>query len=655
MLVAQPGAGRIEIAKVAKLKTSRSLRICLFFLWTTCTAWAVDPYKQISQYGHTAWRIQDGFFSGAPNAIAQTRDGYLWIGTENGLIRFDGVHFVPWVPLKGKLLSSGIFSLLAGTDGSLWIGTSTNLAHLQNGNLTNYLGSGFAQFLFGISDYNGLSSSILSNNWRDTGSLYVQDDWKVSPSLTVNAGLRWEFGTGLHEAQNRVAGIDLSNGNFMLPKSRQGKSPMLPAGIPVEYVDSDTLMDMHQLNFGPRLGLSYKLGAKTVVRAGAGIFYANPFPAGVLDYPLNPPFGVAVQGPNVIDIDTGFSSTYLSNFNVQSTAIDIYQAKPNYPTTNNWNVAVQWELPGAMTFEAAYVGSTSTHVNAGRDMNQPYPSATNTPPATRRPYPNLGILGDVLNSSNGNYHSLQTKLEKRSRNITYLLAYTLGHSLDDAPSNITLSEGENWDFYRDPRNPKGDYGNSYFDIRNRIVFDGLYALPVGRGSALGGNMAGWANQAIGGWQLGGIVQFQTGQHFAAITYTDPSNADIYSFAGAAFPNVTGNVSDYTGCPNGKRSIYCWFNPNAFAPSNPGRYGTEARNSLVGPNDFDMDAVLIKSFPIKERYRIRFRAEAYNASNHPNFAVPNNVVGPGFSSGGNFGQITGVGSQRQVQLALRFED
>ena len=107
----------------------------------SCTAWAVDPSKRISQYGHTAWRIQDGVFNGAPNAIAQTADGYLWIGTQDGLIRFDGVSFVLWVPLKGKLSSSAIFSLLAGTDGSLWIGTSTNLAHLQNGNLTNYLGA----------------------------------------------------------------------------------------------------------------------------------------------------------------------------------------------------------------------------------------------------------------------------------------------------------------------------------------------------------------------------------------------------------------------------------------------------------------------------------------------------------------------------------
>ncbi len=121
------------------MSISRSLRIWSLLLSLGCTTWAVDPNKQISQYGHTAWRIQDGVFNGAPNAIAQTTDGYLWIGTQNGLIRFDGIRFVPWVPLKGKLLSSGIFSLLAGTDGSLWIGTSRNLAHLQNGNLTNYL------------------------------------------------------------------------------------------------------------------------------------------------------------------------------------------------------------------------------------------------------------------------------------------------------------------------------------------------------------------------------------------------------------------------------------------------------------------------------------------------------------------------------------
>jgi len=121
------------------LQTLRSIsgRFLLFFYLST-SLWAVDPGRHISQYAHKAWRIQDGVFSGAPSAITQTADGYLWIGTQNGLFRFDGVRFVPFFPANGQLLSSGIFSLLSGPDGSLWIGTGVNLARLKDGALTNF-------------------------------------------------------------------------------------------------------------------------------------------------------------------------------------------------------------------------------------------------------------------------------------------------------------------------------------------------------------------------------------------------------------------------------------------------------------------------------------------------------------------------------------
>jgi signal transduction histidine kinase/ligand-binding sensor domain-containing protein len=114
------------------------LLFSIFYCFSLGRVAALAPARHITQYGHSAWRIQDGFFSGAPNAIAQTSDGYLWIGTQNGLVRFDGVRFVPWGPPNGKRLSGGIFSLLAASDGSLWIGTGTNLAHLKDGDLINY-------------------------------------------------------------------------------------------------------------------------------------------------------------------------------------------------------------------------------------------------------------------------------------------------------------------------------------------------------------------------------------------------------------------------------------------------------------------------------------------------------------------------------------
>ncbi len=136
-----PSGVQSSLVLIGKLLIPRSLTACVWLLFCLVTSVsAVDPSKHISQYSHTAWRIQDGVFTGAPNAITQTADGYVWIGTQTGLVRFDGVRFVLWAPPEGKqmLASNNIFSLLAGKDGGLWIGTGTNLARLKDGSLTNY-------------------------------------------------------------------------------------------------------------------------------------------------------------------------------------------------------------------------------------------------------------------------------------------------------------------------------------------------------------------------------------------------------------------------------------------------------------------------------------------------------------------------------------
>ncbi len=132
---------RMFRTEVEKLHNPRSFVVCVLLLLLFATsAWAVDPTRHISQNAHTAWRIQDGVFSGAPNAISQTTDGYLWIGTQAGLLRFDGVRFAPWTPPDGKHLpSSNITSLLGARDGSLWIGMEGGLSHWDNRDLTNYL------------------------------------------------------------------------------------------------------------------------------------------------------------------------------------------------------------------------------------------------------------------------------------------------------------------------------------------------------------------------------------------------------------------------------------------------------------------------------------------------------------------------------------
>jgi signal transduction histidine kinase/ligand-binding sensor domain-containing protein len=165
--------------EVENLQTRRSnpARVLLLFCFST-SLWAVDPGTHISQYAHTAWRIQDGFFSGAPNAITQTADGYLWIGTQNGLFRFDGVRFNPLVPADGKLASSGIFSLLGGTDGSLWIGTGANLARLKDGVLTNFT-DGMGRVNAIVKDRNGTVWITRSRVRDETGPLCQVVDTKL--------------------------------------------------------------------------------------------------------------------------------------------------------------------------------------------------------------------------------------------------------------------------------------------------------------------------------------------------------------------------------------------------------------------------------------------------------------------------------------------
>ncbi|HEY9403566.1 MAG TPA: two-component regulator propeller domain-containing protein, partial [Pyrinomonadaceae bacterium] len=135
------GGVRRLLAEAGRGDLVRAVTVCVLLpLFAATPARAVDPGRRISQYAHTAWRIQDGVFTGAPNAITQTADGYLWIGTQNELMRFDGARFVRWTPPQGKQLPwpAKVFSLLGARDGSLWIGTGANLAHFKDGDLINY-------------------------------------------------------------------------------------------------------------------------------------------------------------------------------------------------------------------------------------------------------------------------------------------------------------------------------------------------------------------------------------------------------------------------------------------------------------------------------------------------------------------------------------
>ncbi len=542
------------------------------------------------------------------------------------------------------------------------------------------VGSPLAQFLAGIPNSDVFSNTILSDDGRKAGALFIQDDWKATDKLTVNLGLRWDFGNSDHERFNRVTNIDFSNGDYIMPKSRQNSQPQLPAGFPVEWSPSNSLFKADNFNLGPRVGLAYRLTPKTVIRSGFGLFYMNLDQATyTIDLPLNPPWESDISlfapatGPvdpvthqvvvPVTNITSGFPANAFNDPSLVSQSLLFpVTPRPLTPYTLNWNFTIQQQLSPNTTLEAAYSGTHGNHLWVGVDLNQPFPTADpNIPVQTRRPFPNLGIAADSQTEAKSNYDALEVRIEKRfSRGVTFMGGYTWSHALDDAPQATALGNtgsGGN-DDVRNARNLGQEYGNAGFNVRQRVVMSWLYNLPFGHGQALGGHWNGGVNSVFGGWQIGGIVQLQTGFWFTPGTSIDPANSPAYF--DPARPNLLGKPKSFSygqdvqasyGCPTGRQSIECFFNPAGFGYADPGTFGNAGRNVVEGPGLTSVDFTVHKDFPIFEgRDRLEFRTEVFNILNTPNFQTPDLTF-----EDPTFGALLSTNHiPREIQFSLDFK-
>jgi hypothetical protein len=398
---------------------------------------------------------------------------------------------------------------------------------------------------------------------------------------------------------------------------------------------------------------------------------------GSTGYNLNPPFGAQlnVTTPNtgpidpvtgqtvspVTNITTGFTNpqaALLTSLQPSQIAVSLFDRKGFFPTTANYSFAVQQQLPWTTTLEAAYNGTKGTHILTGWDPNQSYPSADpNSDPASRRPYPNLGMLTYIGGDANSNYNSLQLKLEKRlSSGLAFLVGYTWSHSIDEAPLCTMAGNQGFGDCFRDGHDRNIDRGDSGFDVRQRLTASWQYDLPFGHGRKFGANWNRPVNVVLGGWELTGIQTFQTGTHFTPNSWTDPANSPTYS--GIARAQIVGNPYDFSygqdqqtaaGCPADRQSIECWVNPAAFTLAPAGQFGNAGRNVLVAPGIASVDLGLYKNFEFKEGVKLTFRGEFFNAINHANFGFPGQEV----DDPSNFARIRNTtGNPRQIQLALK---
>ena len=459
-------------------------------------------------------------------------------------------------------------------------------------------------------------------------NFFINDSYRVTPRLTINAGLRYEYNSPPVDAADRATIYDVATGNLV---------PVGTNGVPRSGFDAD------KNNFAPRAGFAWTIGEdqRTVLRGGYGVYYdQSPLaPAEALYF--NSPFfdnNIFFSLPGLpLTLNDPFPSFF--PFPLPDSALAIQRdLRTGY--MQHWNFNVERQLGEKNVIEVAYVGSKGTKLLTARDINQPQPSALPPGlPIVPRPDPRFDDIDLLESRGNSNYNALQTRFQRRwSRGLYALVSYTWSKSIDDA-SNFFSSAG-------DPNFPQNSYdvaaerGRSNFDVRHRLSASYSYALPFGKGQS------GWEGTLLGGWETHGIITLQSGRPFTVALLPEIDNSgtgrSILGFGANDRPNLIGNPE--LSSP----TTLQWFNTAAFAFPAPGTFGDAGRNILDGPGFQNVNASIVKNTTFGERFNLQFRAEAFNLFNHPNFNLPDNFLGSP-----TFGRITSARDPRHIQFGLKF--
>ncbi len=494
-------------------------------------------------------------------------------------------------------------------------------------------GSAIADLLLGLTSAAALTTRQIVHMTGKNFGFYFNDNWKVSPKLTLNLGLRYELTTRFRERDNHHASFDLNPG-----------SPTYGAVVVARDGDhfAETFSDPDKNNFAPRVGFAWQVTNKTVVRGGGGIFYGGfGYYAVGQTTAASPPFFLNITYPSAstaatsaLVLSNGFPADALSVSRAVNPAVGAQLRNYPFPTVYQGNLSIERELFAGFVGAASYVGNATTHLNGQIDMNAPRPGAGAVNP--RRPFPTFGAINLFTGFGHSSYHSLQLKLERRFRNgFSLLSSYTWSHGLDNTQDTEDTSSAT---IPQDQFNTNAEKGHSTYDLRHRSVTSVIYDLPFGReGGWLGANKV--TRLIFGGFQLGGIFVAQSGQPVNLSVAGNPANT-----TNPVRPNrlTDGNL------PRGSRTIDRWFDPAAFALPAAFTFGNAGRNLIIAPGAINLDLLIGRNFIITERARLEFRGEFYNATNTAHFGRPNAVIGSPQA-----GTINNTATpNRQIQLGLR---
>jgi hypothetical protein len=557
-------------------------------------------------------------------------------------------------------------------------------------------GDSFASFLLGAIDNAQISSGNFISSTKQGYAGYFQDNWKVTPKLTLNLGVRYELFSPIGEQFGRQSSFDLQNLTLYIPAGPNANAPLAPnfnspvvingvtfpalfrTPITVSRGQSNSyIIPWDKADVGPRLGFAYNVKEKTVVRGFYGIFYGGeenqggnpnrgesaPFnqspqlnrgcavftgatcSVSITDFQPDPLIG---NGQATKGIAAGFPANVFNGFPVSSLQFRSVAEDFRNAMVQEWNLAIQHQFPGNMALEVGYLGNHQSHQLLQPDPNScgnVYTANTAITCTNLRPYPDIGSISGTASFGFGNYDAMTASLQKRmSDGLQFQASYTYGHAL--ANSGTTLS-GSNGLYNIDGTNYNKSYTTASWDIRHNFTTQFNYDIPFGRGMKYGANMNKVALVALGNWHTNGILSLRTGQPF-----TLQSAGCEYVGEGGCGPELIAGSPNQA--PPGGRSPSEWFNVANFGPK--GSQGLSQGNiglqTNVGPPTRTLDFSIFKDFAFTEQMKLQFRAEGTNVANTPQFTSPNSNQ----NNGAAFGTITSTnaGSERHIQFALRLQ-
>jgi len=603
--------------------------------------------------------------------VEKLQDNLTWMHGRHTIMV--GADLQDWQDLRqqnpysphGQFTMNGQYSSLAGEIPN--VGGISDLADLELGYPAN---AGSTRTYSDVNQRGGTFNSF-----------YGQDDMKVTSNLSINIGLRWEYRRPPVDVLNNIVQFIPTGPAFSGP----GNGLLLTAlpdaandALCTNPVDSyllsatgqclvmssaqrrqlgftgrtqRTIMRPYYRDWAPRFGLTWRPLAsdKFIVRTGYGIFYdlgnlnILQFVSGNPVFSQKPYYSTAFGSPPPLTAglptttENVFASPNVPPLSQQYAALWVppdFQA----PRVQMWSFGIESQLAQNWALEADYIGTKANHLdNVRYYFNQPEPGVGDLQP--RRPYPDFNIMAFFTSDDNSFYNSLQMKLTKKfSNGFTFLTSYTYAKSLDDGGGNENYSEVP-----QDDNDRRANWGRTSYDARQRLAFSSIWQLPVGYGRRWM-NRTGVVNGFLGGWELSGVWSIQSGFPFTVLSSQDFSN--------------TGSTSarpDRTCSGVGHKTVSSWFDASCFntdalstalANGQP-RFGNSGRDILDAPGINNLDFALMKDFRLSERFKLQFRAEAFNSVNQAHFGYPVTTVG-----NPSIGQLTSAGDGRDIQFGLK---